>query len=75
MNIFLADLFFNMNDIDISSQANDNTPYIVDNTDDEIIIIKSLEEASATLLQWFANNFLKNNSDKCCHLLISSNEM
>ena len=54
-----------MNDIDIASEANDNTPYIVDNTDDEIIIIKSLEEASAALLQWFANDFLKNNSDKC----------
>ena len=71
----MADLFFNMNDIDIASEANDNTPYIVDNTDDEIIIIKSLEEASAALLQWFANDFLKNNSDKCWHLLISSNEM
>ena len=50
-------------------------PYIADNTDDEIIRIKSLEEASAALLQWFTNNFLKNNSDKCWHLLISSNEM
>ena len=36
-------------------------------------LIKSLEEASSALFQWFDNNFLKNNPGKC-HLLISNNE-
>ena len=46
-NIFLADLFFIISNIDIASYADDNTPYIaIDNIDD---FIKSLEEASAAL--------------------------
>ena len=36
-------------------------------------LIKSLEKTSTALFQWFHNNLLKNNPDKC-HLLISSNE-
>ena len=49
----------------------DNTPYVIaDNIDD---LIKSIEEASTALFQWFDNNLLKSNPDKC-HLLISSNE-
>ena len=51
--------------------ADDNTPYVIaDNSDD---LIKSLEEASTALFQWFDNNLLKSNLDKC-HLQISSNE-
>ena len=55
-NIFLADLFFAVNDIDIASYKNDNTPYmIIDNMDD---LIASLEKASNGLLEWFKNNIL-----------------
>ena len=60
-----------MNNIDIASYADYNTLYIVaDNIDN---LIKSLEEAATALFQWFDNNLLKNNPDKC-HLLISGNE-
>ena len=70
-NIFLADLFFIINDIDIANYADDNTPYVIaDNIDD---LIKSLEEASTALFLWFDNNLLKSNPDKY-NLLISSNE-
>ena len=70
-NIFLADLFLIIGNIDIASYADDNTPYIAaDNTD---ALIKSLEEASTALFQLFDNNLLKNNLSEC-HLLISSNE-
>ena len=70
-NIFLADLFLIIGNIDIASYADDNTPYIAaDNTD---ALIKSLEEASTVLFQLFDNNLLKNNLSEC-HLLISSNE-
>ena len=41
-NIFLADLFFIISNVNIASYADDNTPYIsADNIDD---IIKSLEK-------------------------------
>ena len=70
-NIFLADLFLIIGNIDIASYADDNTPYIAaDNTD---ALIKSLEEASTALFQLFDNNLLKNNLSEC-HLPISSNE-
>ena len=37
------------------------------------IVADNIEEPSAALFQWFYNNLLKSNPDKC-HLLISSNE-
>ena len=70
-NIFLADLFFVISNVNIASYADDNTPYIsADNIDD---IIKSLEKTSTALFQWFGTNFLKNNPGEF-HLLINSNE-
>ena len=43
-NIFLADLFFILNDVDIASYADDNAPYVIANDIDGIIA--SLEKAS-----------------------------
>ena len=40
-NIFLADLFFILNDVDIASYADDNTPYVI--ADDINGVITSLE--------------------------------
>ena len=70
-NIFLADLFFIISNVNIASYADDNTPYIsADNIDD---IIKSLKKTSTALFQWFDTNFLKSNPGEF-HLLINSNE-
>ena len=67
----MADLFFIVNDIDIENYADDNTPFVIaDNIDD---LIKLLEGASTVSFQWFDNNLLKSNSDKC-HLLINRND-
>ena len=53
-NIFLIDLFFIIEDTDIASYADDNTPYVIaDNIDG---VIKSLEEASEILFKWFNEN-------------------
>ena len=58
-NVFLADLFFAVNDIDYNytddkSYADGNTPYMVaDNVDD---LITSLEQVSNNLFEWFKNN-------------------
>ena len=47
-NVFLVDLFFTVNDIDIASYVDDNTPYMIaDNVDD---LITSLEQASNDFL-------------------------
>ena len=70
-NIVLADFLFTVNDIDIAIYADDITPnMIADNVDD---LITSLEQASNGLFEWFKNNLLKSNADKC-HLLVSTND-
>ena len=43
---------------------------IADNVDG---LITSLEQASNGLFEWFKNNLLKSNADKC-HLLVSTND-
>ena len=64
-NIFLADLFFIINDINIANYADVNVPYII--ADNIVNLIKSFEEASTALFQWFDDNPLKSNPDKCIH--------
>ena len=70
-NIFLADLCFVVKDIDITSYADDCTPFIVENNIDNVTA--SLEQVSYALFNWFKNNHLKNNIDKC-HVLVSTNK-
>ena len=69
--IFLADLFLVLKDVDIASFADDNTPFISANNNNDLI--DSLEKASSSLFKWFKDNLFKGNSDKC-HLLASTNE-
>ena len=69
--MFLADLFFTVNDIDIASYVDDNTPYMI--ADNVGGLITSLEQASNGLFEWLKNNLLKSNADKC-HLLVSTND-
>ena len=69
-NIFLADLFFILNDVNIASYADDNAPYVIA---DDITGVTSLEQTSKALFEWFENNLLKSNADKC-HLLVSSSD-
>ena len=63
-NIFLADLFFILNEVNV---ANDNTLYTSSN--DIKGLINSLEEASKALFKWFYDNLVKSNLDKC-HLFV-----
>ena len=70
-NIFLADLFFVVKDVDIASYADDITTFIVENN--IYHVIASLEQVSDALFNWFKNNRLKNNVDKC-HVLVSTNK-
>ena len=67
-NIFLCDLFFIMNETDFASYADDNTPYVVGNNIEDVII--KLQNASLTLFQWFYDNQMKANPGKC-HFICS----
>ena len=69
-NIFLCDLFLIMENIDIASYADDNTPYTTGNLIEEVI--QKLENATKKLFQWFSDNQMKANPDKC-HFLCNSN--
>ena len=69
-NIFLIYLFFIIEDTDIVSYADDNSPYVsADNIDG---VIKFLEEASEILFKRFNDTFAKINADKC-NLLVGTN--
>ena len=71
-NLFLCDLFLFVEEVDIMSYADDNTPYVCsDNVD---VTLEKLEEVGKVLFEWFSNNFLKANADKC-HLILSTDEL
>ena len=57
-------------DTDIASYANDNSPYV--SADDIDGVIKYLE-ASEILFKWFNDNLIKINADKCQLLIITYN--
>ena len=70
-NIFLVELVFVVKDIDIASYVDVSMPFIVENKIDNVIA--SLEQVSDALLNWFKNNCLKSNFDKC-PVLLSTNK-
>ena len=62
-----------MENIDIASYADHNTPYITGNSVEEVI--QKLENAEQTLFQWFSDNQMKANPDKCRFLCNSNSEV
>ena len=60
-------MFYDINYCDIASYVDDNTPYT--SSKDLDAVINKLEESTKNLLQWFRNNHMKANADKC-HLLV-----
>ena len=66
-NIFLNDLFFFLNDINICNFADDTTPFVCDLSLTEVV--NKLEANSEIAVKWFKDNCMKLNSDKC-HLLM-----
>ena len=70
-NIDIADLFLCLEDADIASFADDNTPYALEN--DINSVIHTLEKEARELFQWFENNLFKANPAKS-HLLLSTND-
>ena len=58
-----------MDNVNISNYADDNAPLV--SVDAPLNVITSLENAAEKLFEWFANNHMKANHDKC-HLLMST---
>ena len=57
-----------MNNIELASYSDDNTPYAVGNNIQKLIL--KLQSVSKTLFQWFSDNQMKANSDKF-HLFVA----
>ena len=67
-NIFLCDMFFMVDNIDIASYADDNTPYSVGKS--QCDLETKLEKAPVKIFKRFNENGLKANQEKC-HFLSS----
>ena len=66
-NIYLADLFLEIIDIDIANYAGDNAPYFTAGKIDGVMA--SLENTSNSLFKWFSDTNFKGNTGKC-HILV-----
>ena len=69
-NIFMCDLFIILEEIDFVRYADDDTPFVSEATPENVV--SSLERCSASLFEWFSNNQMKANPEKC-HLLMNAN--
>ena len=68
-NAYICDLFYDIDDLDFASFADDNTPYSC--LSDMISVLGQLKGGIDKIFDWFKKNFLKGNADKC-HLITSS---
>ena len=68
-NTYICDLFYDIDDLDFASFADDNTPYSC--LSDMISVLGQLKGGIDKIFDWFKKNFLKGNADKC-HLITSS---
>ena len=62
-NICLYDMFLFCNDINFPSYADNNTSNCMRKTPEDVI--SQLEKSSKSIFEWFENNGLKGNPDKC----------
>ena len=64
----MYDMFLIWRGTHFTGYADDNTPFVVrDNITD---VVKALEEIRESLVNWFSNNEMKPNTDKC-HLILN----
>ena len=62
-NIYLNDLFFLLDDIDICNFAEDTTPNVCDM--ELKVVLDKLENCSELAIAWFKSNYIKLNEEKC----------
>ena len=70
-NINTLNMFFEQKDVNFAAYAANNTRYFCDKNL-EVPLIK-LQLCALKLFEWFSNNYMKIDSDKC-HLILSSND-
>ena len=68
-NAYTCDLFFVVRDLECPKFADDTTQYSF--LPEMIPILEKLEKGIQSMFNWFSENFLKTNADKC-HLIASS---
>ena len=56
-NIYLNDIFYFVNENNLTNYADDNTPYVIDSNTDTLI--------HNLVIKWFNDNYFKMNPDKC----------
>ena len=66
-NINTLDLLFEQKDVNFAAYADDNTPYFFDKNLE--LLLSKLQICALKLLEWFSNNYMEMNSDKC-HLIL-----
>ena len=71
-NIYINDIFYIINDVNIANFADDNSPFIFNNSITEVLDL--LEQESNKLYLWYEFNYVKPNADKY-HLLLSSHDI
>ena len=65
------DIFFEQKPVGFAANIQDITPYFCDSNFK--VLLSALQIYALKLLEWFSNNYMKMNSDKC-HLILSSND-
>ena len=70
--LFVCDIDFIMDDISFASCADDNTPYTIGNDIEDAIF--KLQNSLKILFQWFMDNQMKANPDKCL-FICSTNDI
>ena len=72
-NIFLSDLYFVIQDVNIASYSytDDSTIYQSNNNLDDVI--NGLQVSAKKLFRWFTDKEMKGNSDKCHLIMITNN--
>ena len=64
-------MLFKQKVVNFAAYADDNTPYFCDENLD--VLLSKLQICALKLFEWFSNNHIKMNSEKC-HLIRSSND-
>ena len=70
-NIYINDIFYFVDKSDLANYADDTTPHTVEITIDSLL--QCLHKDTSVLINWFKDNYLQMNPDKC-KLIISNRD-
>ena len=71
-NIYICDLFFFVEEDNVTSYADDTTPY--SNGKNVVTVLENIETKGKEVFNWFSMNYLKANPGKSQLLLTSNDE-